>query len=58
MLFYKSLCHRRALFGLKAGPIANGLLDVVETMRAGCYDDMHGSGGLAGFNAPATNTIL
>ncbi len=55
MLFYKSLCHRRAMFCSKAGPLANGLLDVVETMRAGCHDDIHE---WAGFDALATNTIL
>lgn len=55
MPFYKSLCHRRALFCSKAGPLANGLLDAVETTRAGCHDDIHER---AGFKAPATNTVL
>lgn len=55
MLFYKSLCHRRALFCSKAGPLANGLLDVLETMRAGGHDDIHE---WADFSALATNTTL
>lgn len=55
MLFYKSLCHRRALFCSKAGPLANGLLDVLEMLWAACHKDTHE---WAGFNALATNAIV
>lgn len=54
MALYKSPCHRRALFLLKAGPVANGLLDVVETRQAGCHDGIRE---WAGSTAPATNSI-
>lgn len=54
MLFYKSLCHRRATLRSDAGPLAKRLADVLEMLRAGCQKDTHE---WAGCNSRATNAI-